>query len=153
MSCHRPYGAYGDPSADEEEEDTVVLVVDPLACLEGEKGISSDRGEHTEEEGVKMACPPRKVVCRASTRLRDVIINTPAGELPLLRGRYRTWEEASIHRWGVMAHMGAPHTFAATGPGYSTECLMEMFVLAANFNIEVVGTNTYIIMMPKKKKS
>ncbi|CBJ33243.1 hypothetical protein Esi_0448_0002 [Ectocarpus siliculosus] len=86
-------------SADEEEEDTVVLVVDPLTCLEREKGISSDRGEHTEEEGIKMACPPRKVICRASTRLRDVIINSPAGELPLLRGRYRTWEEASIHRW------------------------------------------------------
>ncbi|CAM9819797.1 unnamed protein product [Ectocarpus sp. 12 AP-2014] len=147
MSWHRPYGAYGDPSADEEEEDTVVLVVDPLARLEGEKGISSDRGEHTEEEGVKMACPPRKVICRASTRLRDVIINTPAGELPLLRGRYRTWEEASIHRWRVMAHMGAPHTFTATGPGYSTEFLMEMFVLAATFDIEVVGTTG---LMPKK---
>lgn len=61
MSCHRSSCAHGDPSADEEEEDTVVLVVDPLACLEGEKGISSDRGEHTEEEGIKMACPPRKV--------------------------------------------------------------------------------------------
>lgn len=38
-----------------------------------------------------------------------------------------------------MAHMGAPHTFTATGPGYSTEFLMEMFVLAATFNIEVGG--------------
>lgn len=39
----------------------MVLVVDPLACLDGEKGTPSDRRERTEEEGIKMACPPRKV--------------------------------------------------------------------------------------------
>ncbi|CAM9240947.1 unnamed protein product, partial [Ectocarpus sp. 8 AP-2014] len=126
-------------SADEEEEDTVVLVVDPLACLEGEKGISSDRGEHTEEGGIKMACPPRKVICRASTRLRDVIINTPAGELPLLRGRYRTWEEASIHRYckpplthvsrcPVMARKTARYAQKDQANGYAHELLRRLGV-------------------------
>ncbi|CAN0536962.1 unnamed protein product [Ectocarpus sp. 8 AP-2014] len=47
-----------------------------------------------------------------------------------------------------MAHMGAPHAFTATGPGYSTEFLMEMFVLAATFNIEVGGTTG---LTPKKQ--
>lgn len=37
----------------------------------------------------------------------------------------------------VMAHMGAPHTFAATSASYSTAFLFEMFVLAATFKIEV----------------
>ena len=44
-------------------------------------------------------------------------------------------------RTQVMAHMGAPHTFAATRASYSTTFLIEMFVLASSFKIEVTYPN------------
>ncbi|CAM9298889.1 unnamed protein product, partial [Scytosiphon promiscuus] len=123
----------------EEGCDTVVLVRDPLASLSKE---DESRGGKAEAEGIKMACPPRDVICLASPVLRRLILDTPQEQLPLLHGRYRTWEEASFNPLGfsmpppLMAHMGAPHTFATTNASYSTEFVLEMLVLATTFKIE-----------------
>lgn len=37
-----------------------------------------------------------KVICLASPVLRKLILGTPEGQLPLLHGRYRTWEEVGF---------------------------------------------------------
>eukprot|EP00903_Cladosiphon_okamuranus_P005904 g5838.t1 len=121
-------GAGGDGApagAGSDQADTVVLVRDPLCSGREEE----NRGGRAEAEGIKMACPPREVIFGASPVLRRAILDMPPGELPLLHGRYRAWEE-------VMAHMGAPHTFAATSASYSTAFLTEIFVLATSFKIE-----------------
>lgn len=37
-----------------------------------------------------------KVMCRASSKLQRMLHDSPAGQLPVLHGRYRTWEEVGV---------------------------------------------------------
>lgn len=35
-------------------------------------------------------------MCRASPELRRILHESPAGQLPVLHGRYRIWEEVGV---------------------------------------------------------